>query len=263
MSYRPYPGQYQQPVPPQPQYQPQYPQQYPPQYYRPPRPRRPKSGSAFAGMILAIVVVILLGVALYMPWWGMKGNMKTTVQAQDVTIDITDEENLYEAKASVKARQGTTEYYSQTTTDKHENDVKTVYDVTLYLTIISLILWIVGIISAVLVGIGVLRPGIGAIPIAIGLVFAIITPIYFAFALPAAQQKSIEQSMTTTTGCGTGDTLTMQGIEIKAIYGSCSGNINYTNATQGYSFLYNTNLNWAPTFGWYLSFVALVMGGMA
>lgn len=263
MSYRPYPGQYQQPVPQQPQYQPQYPPQYPPQYYRPPKPRRPKSGSAFVGMIFAIVVVILLGIALYMPWLGMKGNLKTTVLAQDYTIDITDEENLYEAKGTAKARLGATDIPTQTTTEKHENDVKTVYDVTLYLTIISLVLWIVAIISAILVGIGVLRPGIGAILLVIGLVFTIITPIYFALALPSAQQKDLEESMTTATGCGTGDTLTMQGIEIKAIYGSCSGNINYTNGTTGQSTLFNTNLSWWPTYSWYLSLVALVMGAVA
>lgn len=258
MSYRPYPGQYQQPAPQQPQYQPQYPPQYPPQYYRPPRPRRPKSGSAFAGMILAIVVVILLGLTLYMPWWGMK-----IVEKEDGTT-TNFECNLYEAKIAEGGNK---------TTVKHEGDMKTVFDLTFCFTIISLVLWIVAIISAILVGVGVLRPSIGAIPLAIGLVFAIITPIYFAFALPPTAQQGLEKDIENGVKNLAGGALpagfqlnvSMRDIDVKAIYGSDLGNLSVTVSYQGYSYTSaeDINMSWAPTYSWYLAIVALVMGAIA
>ena len=216
--------QYQQPV--------QQPQPYgqAPMYTQPmngPQPTK-KDKKPIIAMIFVLLAVIMIGVTLMMPWWGMsidsagtKGYYNFKLTGFEMSVGGLTVSGSYNEKIL-----GTNSF--------KDTSPKTVgvFDTMMYLTIIVLIMAILGIIFVVLAMTGKIKPKIAAIILIISFIIALLTPVLFAVQLPAAIKDDSQGSTNSPEGfMGTKTNTT--------------GNV-------------TTTLNWGPQLGWILMLVGVV-----
>ncbi len=133
---------------------------------------------AMIGGILAVIALILLVVAMFaMPWYNISGETNDGDQY---------DEDYYLDKVELKGPDDSDSTdYDDETVDK-DNKIVSAFELTEIFGYIGLVGTILGIIGAFTVGFDILPKKIGAFLVIIGLVIAVIAPVYLMISLPGA-----------------------------------------------------------------------------
>ncbi|MDI6707611.1 MAG: hypothetical protein QME47_00735 [Candidatus Thermoplasmatota archaeon] len=174
-------------------------------------------------IVLALLVVILLGVALIGTWWTRKG--EGTATGYSYKEDFGLQEAHVKKEAAGMKMETTTKY-----SDNPEAATSKVYNNVFYITIVALVLGIIGLITAIVAGVGKLSAKIAGIFLILTFIFALVAPIYFAAVLPGAMHADLPEWNKGFTG---------------------SEDLTYMDMTGSWS--------WGPGYGWYLAVVAFIV----
>jgi len=133
---------------------------------------------AMIGGILAVIALILLVVAMFaMPWYNISGETNDGDQYdEDYHLDKVELKGPDDSDSTD---------YDDETVDK-DNKIVSAFELTEIFGYIGLVGTILGIIGAFTVGFDILPKKIGALLVIIGLVIAVIAPVYLMISLPGA-----------------------------------------------------------------------------
>lgn len=200
---------------------------------------------AMIGAILCIGAVVLLGLTFMMPWYSVQmdgsGEYQGSSYSVDGQVDAYFDHTETDTKVTVEGQEMMDEHESD---DYNESaDTANVFSNTRIFTVIAMIGSSLGVVGAVLVSVGKLDKKIGTVLILIGLIFAIVTPIYLYFELPSAMENEMDDSG------NLGGDLSGMG---DSFFGS--DNITYEGIEM--------DVNWGGSTSWYMTFIAAALNGV-
>ena len=198
------------------------------------------------GMVLCIITVILLGVTLFMPWWSMKMESKTTELSMSTKSDYGLQEAHSESEMPSIGSFEQTVKYSDKKDDVALDDQIKVYDTTFYIMIAALVSAIVSLVCLTLVRIKKMPAKLGVIFLTITMILTVFAPIYFAATLPNAISKDYDDMVAATEEWGFGSGM----FEWKP---GCTENF------AGVEEREPLKLTWGPSYGWFLTVAAFVL----
>jgi amino acid transporter len=199
--------------------------------------------------VFALIAVILLGVALMMPWYNVTG--KTSGGGSD--YEVTYDYKLQEATRITEDEEETISYTNETFEDLK---VVPVFNNTFYMTILALVMAILLLVFAILGGLkGGKLPVLGVIFGVLAFIFALIAPMYMMIGIPAAITEEWEEAKKEAeeNNWDAPD----KPIQAESFFGSEESE----EGTNGDSV--KTELSWGGSTGWFLAIVAFVFALLA
>ncbi len=269
-SQRPYPPYYQPQQPtPQPYHQPtNYPQsQYSSQptidqnyvVYTEPYEAEPTgrvSKHAIIAMFIFMIMIVLIGISMFSAWYNMKMNLEGSIDGEDVKADMDMEMHLDDADINLNIKASEGGDYDFSGKGKYKENVKSTMDITAYLALISIIILILGIIFIGIYSLGKISNRIGLLLGILGLIFILITFIYFPIGITGAMKKEYEEG-------GGMEELKQYNLEYD---GSFIGGKEVTlpaskmpGAPADTTGELDIKWSWGPHYGWYLFIVAFIL----
>ncbi len=188
---------------------------------------------AMIGAVMAIIAVILIGISLIMPWYGINAKTEAMGQSAEVNMDF------YLDHAGMKnplTGEYETHSYSEGNTT---SNMKNVFQTTQMLDIVGLVLVLVGFIGAIMLAMGKMKKNIAVILVLLGFIFALIAPMYLMTALPPAMKDDMGGSTSTMFSSKIGD----------SFFGSDSHSISGASMT----------VSWGGSTGWFMALIAAVL----
>jgi hypothetical protein len=132
------------------------------------------------GIVLCIVVIGLIGVALFSSWWMYKEERGTgTISSRTMDFKLQEKTTVTEEVTG-----------TNTKTVGYTGEMKDVYDTAYYMVISALATAIISLVCLCVTGMGKIRPETCVIFLTITLILTAIAPVYFATALPNALEAS-------------------------------------------------------------------------
>lgn len=198
-------------------------------------------GKALGGMILVLVAMIMIGLALFMPWYVVKMEMS----AMGMSLDAETEYYLDHAEVSGMGMSEEMSYDNESIEDF--NFIKT-FQFTQILAILGVIGCIIGLIGAALVVVEKISSKVGAVLVLIAVILSLMAPFYLMFALPAAYKEDFEES---------GE----DGAEIAGISEGMGENFfgSEKQETGEEPFSMSLEVTWGGSSGWFLALFAMIM----
>jgi len=199
---------------------------------------------AMIGAVFAIVALILLSLTFVTPWYYF--DLEMEVEGQESTIESRN--YFDEAEVTTQIADGDEE----TETEEYDEDDEStsVFHNTRILIIVAIIGTALGIAGAFVVSLGKLSPKIGSLLILVGLIFALIAPVYMMIELPDAIEEDMEDDI------GPGFEF-MESLG-ESFFGSESGT---TTTEFGATVEYDSS--WGGTTAWFLSLAAAAVNLIA
>ncbi len=183
---------------------------------------------AMIGVVMAIIAVILIGISLAMPWYGI--NSKTEAMGQSAEYNIDFYLDHVGAKNPMTGEYETHSYSESNAT----SNIKNTFQTTQILDIVGLVLVLVGFIGALMLAMGKMKKNIAIILVLLGFIFALIAPMYLMTSLPPAIKAD------------SGGYAPKIG---DSFFGSESENLGGVSAT----------VSWGGSTGWFMALIAAIL----
>jgi hypothetical protein len=185
-------------------------------------------------MILVIVALIMIVMAMVMPWYSIKAK----VSASGISSEAEFNYFLDHSEMKVLDETQTTDYDDD---NIGESEALNVFKTTQIFVYLGLVGCIMGLIGAVLVMTEKMSNKIGSILVIVALILAILAPVYMMLMLPGAFNADLEDS-------GGASGVLPSGIT-ESFFGS------QEQSESGVS----TEYSWGGSTGWLLAFIAAIM----
>lgn len=215
-------------------------------------------------LLLSLISVILLILALFVPWWFLKMDNQTQENPMYMEEKYKLREKVWEMKGggiseTIDPETGETvvteEKYKSTINynfyrdEPLFNDLINVYDTTYYIVIITIVLGIITLISITLLKIKKISKKIVVTFLITTMILGIFLSLYFPLEILNGWEKDYNDSNDDASDDNSMNYLPQEKSGI-------------TKNFAGYEEIYYSEITWGPLYGWYLTIISFVLFGI-